>query len=285
MGTAAAATPESEDLGGTLLVSLGRMHDGGTFEVDPNTGVATRQITRGVEGVYSPDGTRLAFSWAEPCTPDPESCYWLRDLRVAAADGTGEQVILPALDSGGEEAFVGHPDWTPNGRRIVFDSPNGLGWIKSDGHGYERLGGGSEPAVSPNGGQIAFLTVSGQSQVPDEPDPVDVHTMDLDTRTVIQRTNVGTAASAPDWSPDGSTIVYGGDDGLHTVDVATGQDKVIEAAVNPRTPVFSPDGTAIAYLASEPETGTCGLYVTDPAGAETRRISECTGTLTDWSAK
>ena len=70
----------------------------------------------------------------------------------------------------------------------------------------------------------------------------------------------------PDWSPDGNWIVYTADNGgstiqLASVNVATGETNALTNDEFIYTdPVFSPDGTRVAYVSTKPN-GFFNVYI------------------------
>jgi serine/threonine-protein kinase len=99
---------------------------------------------------FSPDGKRLAFSMVSGQGED----IWVKDLD---RDTPSRLSFLP-----GQNRW---PVWTPDGKNIVFQSPNpaapGLYWIRSDGSGEaQRLTDGKLQEVpysfSPDGKRLAF---------------------------------------------------------------------------------------------------------------------------------
>lgn len=109
--------------------------------------------------VFSPDGTKIAFSWYNPDT---------RDIIVGDFSG-GElknlDVLLRNLDT-----FFTQPSFSPDGLRIAYTSYNpsgGASWLSRidlDGSNQEDFPPptAAKPAYSPNGKKIAF-TASGGS--------------------------------------------------------------------------------------------------------------------------
>jgi Tol biopolymer transport system component len=98
---------------------------------------------------WSPSGGRIAFQFRDDVTAD-------LDLRLIKPNGTG-MVAIPNTKNGSE------PDWSPNGKRLVYDSlGTGILLIKPDGTGQRTFAknGNNEfvvdPAWSPDGEQIAY---------------------------------------------------------------------------------------------------------------------------------
>src|SRR5689334_20314817 len=110
------------------------------------------------------------------------------------------------------------------------------------------------PAWSPDGKWIA-VGMSGS-----------LWKVDWKTQVAYELTYGPKYHSSPTWSPDGKWIVYTADDGgktiaLEIVNVETGETQALTTdAFVYADPAFSPDGTRVAYVSTNP-TGNLNVYV------------------------
>ncbi len=299
MGSASAAAPFASESSGSLsedrlLVSERTSDYRRTVEMNPADGAATRTVADGLDGVYSPSGSQVAYiRYGDTCVPQGEGCTYRPDLVTATASGANQHVLVPGIESETGEVYVANPDWAPNGKRLVFDSPRGIESINADGTGAETLTtSGLRATFSPDGNRIAYLRTTSYEGPDGTEYGTDVFVMDLTTRESQQVTTDHQAVSTPaDWSPDGRHLVYGGRYGLKTVDLATGAQTDLYDATWPgaltdvRTPVYSPDGTRIAFSGWDDATATRRIYTVDADGSHLRTVAETGGTLTDWVGK
>jgi TolB protein len=114
---------------------------------------------------WSPDGTRIAVNILN-ITARPRNAS---AIHVLNADGSGLRRITPL------RLNAGNPDWSPDGRRIVFNSSyEGQGKVelyivRADGSGLRRVRKESrrsfsfQPVWSPNGRRIAFVHAVGRT--------------------------------------------------------------------------------------------------------------------------
>jgi Tol biopolymer transport system component len=206
------------------------------------------------EPAWSPDGKRIAFAVCRGS--DPVHGYCNEDIFVMNADGSEETRVTrdPAADR--------HPAWSPDGKKLVFSRhPAGprshLYIINPDGSGERQLtngsdGDGEDYPTWASDGTLAFER--GQ----------DIYTMSLDGthQTPITHLSGPNFAGAPNWSPDAKKIVFffygprpfcGGDifvmnrDGSDLRQLTFPPDGCINSGLYP---VWSPDGTKIAYMAA-----------------------------------
>ncbi len=166
-------------------------------------GGARKRITNDMasEGgpVFSPDGTKIAFT-RSAAVRGCSGCYYTSELAIVRHDGTGLKVITNT--PGADEASA--PDWSPNGRRLVFQhylnatEVNRIETIRADGTGLPRTIfsprnlHASDPVFSPDGTKVAFRYSLGD----------DIWTIKTDGTEPTNVTNTpGRWESSPDWRP------------------------------------------------------------------------------------
>ncbi|MFF5252258.1 hypothetical protein ACFY4K_09390 [Streptomyces leeuwenhoekii] len=263
--------------------------------LDPADGAVVATHARDAEdGVLAPGGSQVAYiDRRDTCIPQPEGgCVYARDLVVADADGGDPRVLVPGVEpETGEAPYVGHPDWSPDGRHILYDSPRGLEWVGADGTGRELLTRGSRGTFSPDGRTIAFVRTTAYPTEDGYEYGTDIHLLDTVTREERQATTSRDIRSTPvDWSPDGGTLVYATRYGLHVLDVATGATTDLHGGWQIplsgfRNPVYSPDGGRIAFQAYDDTTGAGSVYAVDAGdGGNLEPVTDRPANLTDWLA-
>ena len=147
--------------------------------------------------VASPDGTRIAFQRQNSPLAEPAGGIAVFVMRI---NGTHLRRITPWSLRAGD-----HPDWSPDGRWILFRSNEDGGFVNSqlyvihpDGSGLRQITHVSPDTMllsasfSPNGARIVF------SQTGDSGQP-DIFTMRVDGSDVRQVTHTPLWESAPDW--------------------------------------------------------------------------------------
>lgn len=241
------------------------------FAIDA-AGTGKTNLTRTPAGEYTP-------RWS----PNRQQILYVRadttgvKLWVMNSDGSGQKVIpTPGLD------MVSWPDWSPDGRKIVFAASAGsLGWdiytIGVDGSGLTNLtadlmGEASDPSWSPDGTRIVFRH---------RPEDFDLVVMNADGSNKTNLTNDAFAENYPHWSPDGGSILFFGGPGgptpsLYVLPAAGGQRRLlIENAMYGR---WSADGKSIVFTG-----GGGGIFQADANGENLKPVDESpNANLADW---
>jgi hypothetical protein len=181
--------------------------------------------------------------------------------------------------------------WSPDGRRIAYDAWGtvdgkevpAIYTMKSDGTDHRLLTEGSRPDWSPNGELIAYdkwidvPTANNQGTV-------NIFVIPTSGGTPQQITNVDYAV-LPSWAPSSSRIAFLSNNDIFTVVLGQQPTAITEygpdSVKTPSQPVFSPDGTKIAFrewnFDFDTETQIETIYTVASDGGA---LTEVTSTLT-----
>jgi Tol biopolymer transport system component len=218
--------------------------------VRPLRGTGT-VVARAPEGkvtdvAWSRDGRMLAFATAEDRIPG-------RVFVVAAAGGPIRQVGTSLIES---------LAWSPDGRTIAGAGDDGLWMFPVAGSPVHLRE------------QRAFdVAWSSRDVLAVQLDDKNVHVMAPDA----SNDHVVGEGLRPQWSPDGSTLAFTGNEGNETgVAVVPGAGGAIRFLTPPsehgREPVWSPDGRTLAY-ASIAGADTMQLLRIDVDGSHRRLLT------------
>jgi hypothetical protein len=234
------------------------------------------------EPALSPDGARLAFrGWGEPsseedpyfgCAPAVNARY----LANTTLDGS-------ELRGAGGFWEDGHPDWSPDGRRLLFDTGrNGDGItrllvINADGSAEEDLRlAGQQPAWAPDNERLVYrgCDLSGNRcglwlarALPAKPWETGFNLI----APVVEEP----AAAHPDWSPLGEAIVFqspaSGSWDLYVINAdGSGRRQLTTDSAIEGLPAWSPDGQWIGYISDV--AGNWGIWIIRANGSERRQL-------------
>jgi hypothetical protein len=254
--------------------------DGSTiFAVNPD-GSDRVELTR-AEGVvtdldWSPDGRRLV--------------YGRHDLFVLDLDsGLTTRVVVPGTEGYGAS-------WSPDGSQIALAVAQPTGYaiytMRPDGSDTTLLTEGQDLGRtdwSPDGTRILFVGPGPEGAY----QGWDIYVMNADGSDVTNLTNSPTVDLDPNWSPDGSTILFrsrrdpppgwtNGDapDELYLMapDGSDVRRLTIDDATD-QSPVWSPDGTRIAFTSATPNGDTV-VYTMRPDGTDKIKLPGVSATVT-----
>jgi Tol biopolymer transport system component len=230
---------------------------------------------------WSPDGKRFAFERHQTLYNGSEPSKPVHDdvrLFVVSADGSGETRI-PGC--GRPWLACGTFTWAPDNRRIAFSRGGSVYVVDTLGgrpvriiHGHCCSGGpfwSGGPFLSPNGSSILFGSTRGG-----------IYRVNGDGSGLTRLAR----GSSPSWSPDGRRIVFvspgNGRPGNSILAMDANGSHVATlfsvgrySAKHPYIPVWSPDGTQIAFGMAPPywaATVRAEIWTMRADGTQLRRL-------------
>jgi len=233
--------PPRQGVDRRVVLSIGGAGIAASSLAAPAAAQAMRQVTV-TEGTNiavsaSPDGKTLAFDlygviWTIPVTGGPA-----KRLTDDLTDGA-------------------QPDWSPDGKRLVFQSYRDGAFqvwtVGADGTGLTQHTRGPfdcrEPRFSPDGKRVAFGS--------DRTGTYAIHVLELATGAISLWATAEGQACEPAWSPDGKRVAFAVDRArVEIVDAAGArtQGPAIQASADRlspselHSPAFTPDGAGIVY--------------------------------------
>jgi TolB protein len=284
-----------------LTSNLWRVNTDGTDLVPITT--ATARYADSFNGRWSPDGTRLVFQSKRSLDASDSALPNLTlNIWRVNADGSGLIPLTRTSSVSAEHAY--NPRWSPDGTKIVFQSTRkltqptqqgGVGniWrVNADGSDLIPLtkatglqADSENPQWSPDGTKIVFQSRRQVDGSDVRADNLNINiwwvNSDGSELTPVTRATVeGTHSYNPQWSPDGTKILFqssrnldGSDAALPTLTVNIWRVNLNGTELIPLTnltakgadsgePQWSPDGTRVAFHSKRKLDGTDGMGTT-----------------------
>ena len=182
-----------------------------------------------------------------------------------------------------------NPQWSPDGKRIAFQSANGQLWVigsegKEERKILESLSNSRDISWTPDAKRVAFVRFRTDLR-----DDCDIWTSDLSGEYAAMETNDPGLQYNPAFSTDGESIFYvsgrgRGGHNIYRLDLGSKEKEKLTRGraynVHPRP---SPDGKWIAYASNI--MGNYNIWIMDTEGKKKTQLTDYEGldTWPSWS--
>ena len=204
------------------------------------------------------------------------------DIYTINVDGSDLKRIADGMD----------PVWSPGGAgeaRIAFArwrDPRGVWVVNADGSGEQRIFDWNEtryPSWSPGGEEIVFTRHTGGRgarefcfrgrcfEIP-ATSFWKLGIVNAASGAFVEPSATSDVSRTPDWSPDGTSIVYDGDRGLRIQSVDGKMFYDLTDDVKDTNPVWSPGGEQVAFTHRQHDHWE--IYVVDADGGNLTRLTD-----------
>lgn len=224
---------------------------------------------------WTKDGSKLVFDGMR----DGKQGIYSLDIKT--------NTVSLVVDNPGRDA---HPFWSPDGKMIAFQTTRDTAKsflvdiyvITPDRSVYKKLfqgeGFSGVPAWAPDGSKIAFqfMPLNSWDEFRANTNRWHIYVMDKDGRNQKQLTSDNANNQVPNWSPDGTLLIYysnkTGNDQIYTMKPdGSNAERITHTGYNESTPVFSPDGKKIAFKSDR--TGTKEAFVMMADGSHVKALT------------
>jgi TolB protein len=238
-----------------------------------------------------------------PTEPEGGSPAWhpSGSMITYTTHGTSSRILVLDLATARSRTLAGPtrnalyltPIFAGNGSSVIYaregETGSDLFSVPVGGGSAQQLTAGrgttnTNPTVSPNGRQIAF--VSGRTG------PPELYIMDSDGTDLKLLTEYDFSEknyrSDPDWSPDGRTIAYqeriNDRFQIRTIRVGGGTPKLLTNDGENEQPSWAPDARHLVFTSTR--TGVRQLWILDTESNRVRQLTKSGGSkLASWSAR
>jgi Tol biopolymer transport system component len=265
---------------GRILFGSDRTGSDQIYSMRPDGG-DVRRLAHGLFSDWSPDGRWIAFS--------RRARSGRVEVFVMRRDGRDVRQVTHL-------GFNIEASWSPNGRLLVFEHAPSSGCcqniysIRPDGRGLRKLTHATtarspaEPEFSPDGRWITF------EQFPNTAPPSAIYIMRANGTHVRRVTPLRLDAAHPEWSPDGSLIIFNNHFTLPVGDIftirpnGTGLNRLTHVTSQGEAdyrPDFSPDGKRIVFTHQTTPDAPADVFVMNADGSNPQLIRRF-AFLPDW---